>query len=141
MAVTVARCFAFVGPYLPVNSGFAVGNFIRDALNRQGRSSCKGDGAPRRTFHVRGGHGVGGCGRSRLPVIRARPYNVGSDEIVTIAELARQVASLRRAKGPLVRILGDCRAGWRRGTSYVPTSTRARSELGLDGDGRPSGSC
>ena len=59
-----------------------------------------------------------------------RPYNVGSDEAVTIAELARLVAT-SAGDDVAVRILGDeHRVGV--GTSYIPDISRARTELGLD---------
>lgn len=125
---TIARCFAFVGPYLPLDSGFAVGNFIRDALTA-GEIVVRGDGTPRRTYMYAGDMAtwlwaVALAGRT------GRPYNVGSDEAVTIADLARLVAASTGESIP-VRILGDqSRVGV--GTSYVPDVARARTELGLN---------
>ncbi len=124
---TVARCFAFVGPYIPVDSGFAVGNFIRDAV--MGREIVvRGDGLPIRTFLYAADMAewlwtiaiTGGC---------CRPYNVGSNEEITIGDLARTIARLADS-GARVRVLGDSTLVGV-GASYVPDVTRAKAELGL----------
>ncbi len=124
----VARCFAFVGPYLPLDSGFAVGNFIRDALGT-GEIRIEGDGSPRRTY-LYGGDMAAWLWSISVAGGNRRPYNVGSDRAVTIAELADMVAR-SAGRGASVRILGDKgRDGV--GSSYVPDVSRAKAELGLD---------
>ncbi len=120
------RCFAFCGPYLPLDIHFAIGNFIRNGLRGE-NIAIQGDGRPYRSYMAaddlvhwlftilaRGEHG--------------RPYNVGSPEGMSIAELARRVAAhftpepqvtiaLPPADGPVAR--------------YVPDVSRAEKELGL----------
>ena len=57
-----------------------------------------------------------------------RAYNVGSDESISIKELAQKVAELLGNDG--YEILGHDDKGWNPGR-YVPDTSRLTSELGL----------
>lgn len=127
-SVVIARAFAFVGPALPLDSHFAIGNFIRDAIAGDA-VTVRGDGSPVRSYLYAGDLAVwllqllvhGRAGKA---------YNVGSDRAISIAELAALVAStLPTARG--VAIKGKPAARELR-SRYIPSIERAREELALD---------
>jgi nucleoside-diphosphate-sugar epimerase len=126
-ATTVARCFAFVGPGMKLDAHFAIGNFIADRLHQRA-IRVHGDGTAVRSYLYSSDLMVWLWtilfkGESR------RAYNVGSEEAIDIASLAREVsvalppevavniASTARRDAPVHR--------------YVPSTARAREELGL----------
>ncbi len=67
-------------------------------------------------------------GRSTLRGVPGRPYNVGSEEALTIGDLARRVATLEGVDWIIEREPVAGAPAMR----YVPSTARARSELGLD---------
>ena len=129
--VTIARCFAFAGPYLPIDQHFAIGNFVRDAL-RGGPIQIGGDGTPFRSY-LYGSDLVGALFLLLARGENRRAYNVGSSEAISIADLARKVAAVTGAmtgKAPAVEIAKAPRPGQPR-ESYVPSTSRIETELGF----------
>lgn len=125
--VKIARCFAFLGPHLPMNGTYAIGNFMRDAL--QGEPIViNGDGTPIRSYLYASDLIVW-----LLTILMlgksGRPYNVGSDKDHTIAEIAQIVASHFNPR-PVVQQLKKT-AHNQPSERYVPDITRARTELQL----------
>ena len=125
--VKIARCFAFVGPYLPLNTHFAIGNFILAGLKKM-PISIKGDGTAYRSYLyaadlIRWLWTILLCGKNR------RPYNVGSSQAITIAQLADWVASVFKPK--LIVERKQLPDGSKPADRYIPSVERADRELGL----------
>ena len=125
--IPIARCFAFVGPWLPLNIHFAIGNFIRDALQHKA-IQVRGDGSPLRSW-LFSTELVDWLLTILLHGKSLYPYNVGSDEFYSIAEAAHLVAEVAGpdvtvgiARQPRKDVLPE---------RYLPDITRARTELGL----------
>jgi nucleoside-diphosphate-sugar epimerase len=91
LRLTIARCFAFVGPYLPLDRQFAIGNFMRDAMAGS-PIVIQGDGTPWRSYlHAADMAAwlwtLAAQGRDRCA------YNIGGEEAVTILQLAQRVVA------------------------------------------------
>jgi nucleoside-diphosphate-sugar epimerase len=125
--IKIARCFTFVGPHLPLDKHFAIGNFIRDGL--LGKDiQVNSDGTSYRSYQyvadlviwllqiwIRGESGL--------------PYNVGSDEAISIAELAHTVAN-SFVPARQVHIAELTREG-NLAERYIPSTQRAKRLLNL----------
>ena len=122
-----ARAFAFLGPYLPLDVHFAAGNFLRDAL-RGGPILVRGDGTALRSY-LHPADLVVWLLRILLRGQRARAYNVGSDEAVTTAQLARKIAD---AVQPTPEVIIQSVQSQGTQNIYLPDIARARTELNLD---------
>ncbi len=127
LEIVIARCFAFVGSDLPLDVHFAIGNFIRDALTRNA-IEVVGDGSPLRTYMDQEDlahwlltlleHGSPG-----------EAYNVGSDEVISIAELAYLVRDLLAPEKPV--IIHGSQSNTQGRNRYIPDIRKAQRELGL----------
>lgn len=127
LETVVARCFAFVGPDLPLDVHFAIGNFIRDALYAE-EIVVGGDGTPVRSYLYQEDLAVWLMAMLQQGK-SGRAYNLGSDQPITIAELAYLVRDLVAPDKP-VRIMNQADPSHKK-NRYVPCVVRAKSELGL----------
>ncbi|BDA79169.1 dTDP-glucose 4,6-dehydratase [Leptospira kobayashii] len=125
--ISIARCFAFVGPGLPLNSAFAIGNFINNILE-QTKIQIQGDGTPFRSYMY----------PSDLMIWlwtilfhsdSSEIYNVGSDVGISILDLAKEISDMEglsdnvvvhKEKNPNAPI-----------SYYVPSVQKAKEELAL----------
>ena len=127
MEMKIARCYAFVGPYLPLNAHFAVGNFIRDGLNG-GPIVVEGDGTPQRSYMYAADLAIW-LWTILFRGTSLRPYNVGSQVSLSIVEAAQRVAEQFSAS-IAVEIRGEPNKQMPV-ERYVPDTSRAEDEFGL----------
>jgi dTDP-glucose 4,6-dehydratase len=126
--VVIARCFAFVGPYLPIDKHFAIGNFIRDAL-AGGEIKIGGDGTPLRSYLYAADLAVW-LWTILVEGKNGAVFNVGSDQGISILDLARTVAQV--SSHPLKISVAKPPIPGAAPEKYVPDVSKARAELGLD---------
>ena len=127
LPIRVARCFAFVGPGLPLDAHFAVGNFIGDSL-RGGPIRILGNGTAVRSYLYMADLTIWLWTMLLRPTAHGT-YNVGSEQGVSILDLARAVA---RECAPDAAIEVGERSSTGSGVNrYVPSTERARRELWL----------
>ena len=120
------RLFAFLAPYLPLNSHFAAGNFLLGGMT--GRDiSVRSDGQSIRSYQ----YGSDLCVFLWALLIRGRSgeaYNVGSDEAISISNLAQQIKSTLSTASK-VEILGEIDSATH--TRYVPSIAKIKTELSV----------
>ncbi|MGC3966276.1 MAG: NAD(P)-dependent oxidoreductase [Pirellulales bacterium] len=92
LQASIARCFAFVGPHLPLDGSFAVGNFFADLL--AGRPlKLSGDGTPWRSYLY-----AADLAEWLWTMLLAAPngtvLNVGSEEALQIGDAEHRIAAL-----------------------------------------------
>ena len=122
--VSIARCFSFVGQYLPTNSYYVVGNLIKNILNNESlkiesnyqiiRSYMHSDDLVKWLFKI---------------LFNSNPscpiYNVGSDNAVQVQEVAESLAKKYNLS------LKSKKINKKKVDKYIPNIDKARKELGL----------
>lgn len=123
----IARCFAFAGEFMALESHFAVGNFISDILHNRD-IEIRGDGSAIRSFMYSGDlvkHLLLLAQEANIP--SGRIYNVGSDEAVSIKELAEMISAYNGNRNKIF-----VRKKYEENTPpdiYVPDISKIRLEL------------
>lgn len=123
----IARCFAFVGPHLPLDTHFAVGNFLRNAM-REEPILVEGDGTPKRSYMYAADLAVW-LWTLLFVAPSLDPINVGSDQSISIRELAQAVPTAIGSSSQ-VQIAKSPQPGAPL-RQYVPSVAKAGEKLGL----------
>jgi dTDP-glucose 4,6-dehydratase len=125
--VVIGRLFAFVGPHLPLDAGFAMSDFFADVLG--GRAiRIGGDGTAVRSYLYAADLAIW-LWTLLLHGERGRAYNVGSAHALTIRQLAELVVA-ELAPGTAIEVAHGTPPG-AAGARYIPSVDRAEAELGL----------
>ncbi len=89
--VSIARCFAFYGNYLPKDQHFAYGNFLRQAEKGE-KVVAEANGVVYRSY-MHADDLVTSLMKILILADASSPiYNVGSDEAVSLYDLAKKIA-------------------------------------------------
>jgi len=123
-SVAIARCFAFIGKYLPRDQHFAIGNFIQDGLDKRPINVNAQKKVYRSYMYaddlVEWLMTIAENAKEDCPI-----FNVGSDEAIEIRDLAKLVGDFYKV-AVATKQCTDVSEDF-----YVPSVDKARQELGL----------
>lgn len=125
---SIARCFSFFGPFLPLDIHYAIGNFVNDALNKD-EITVKGTGHELRSYLYIADAWVWLL--KLLVHADNEIYNVGSSNPISIGDLASQVRDTL-APEKQVRLLGlNHNVGNFSRNSYITNNDKICNKFGL----------
>ncbi|WP_236727780.1 NAD-dependent epimerase/dehydratase family protein [Aliivibrio fischeri] len=124
--IIVARCFAFSGPYLPLDGSYAFGNFIRDALDGK-NISLNGDGTAVRSYLYAADLVI--WLMKALVIGQDRTiYNIGSPDPITTLKLAEKICDAS-GNNSSVNVLNKSSDS---GNIYIPCTLKSQSDLDVE---------
>ena len=127
LPVKIARCFAFVGPFLPLDTHFAIGNFINNVLKNED-IVISGDGTNLRSYLYASDLSIW-LWKILAQGATNSAYNVGSNESISITDLAKKVLdnnNIESLKAVITNPIINTEL-----QQYVPSIDKAKGELGL----------
>lgn len=96
----IARCFSFIGEYLPLDKHFAAGNFIRNCLNNE-NIKINGDGKAQRSYMYAVDLIKTIWQILKLPDDKLI-MNVGSDQAISIKKLAKEIKKAAKSSSSII---------------------------------------
>jgi nucleoside-diphosphate-sugar epimerase len=127
LSVNIGRGFAFVGPFMPRDTHYAINDFINDAI--MGKSiKVNGDGTPYRSYLYAADLAIW-LWTILFSGNQGEVYNVGSPDEIQILDVARTVAR-QFTPEPEVHVLVEKEPG-KPPERYVPDVQKAMKELDL----------
>jgi nucleoside-diphosphate-sugar epimerase len=123
--VKIARCFSFVGPYIPLDRNFAIGNFIGSAINDKKVFIRNAKNTPFRSYLYMADLAIW----LWTILFRGEPgefYNVGGEKEYTVKEVGEMVS--RIAQVPVIYWPTENIESF----DYVPFLGHTKEKLGLE---------
>ncbi|MBF0454387.1 MAG: NAD-dependent epimerase/dehydratase family protein [Magnetococcales bacterium] len=127
LQIKTARCFSFVGPFMPMKGNLAIGNFIADAVEGEA-IHVKGDGTPIRSYLYVSDLMIW-LWKILVHDQSGLPVNVGSDEPLSIQALATLTQQTLSPQKPIILASQPSNDAPR--SFYAPDIRRAKETLGL----------
>ncbi len=121
---SIARCYSFIGPHLPVKKHYAIGNFLYDAKYKS-RITIKKKMRVIRTYMYADDMVEWLIKILQNSKKRTSIYNVGSDQSIELSKLAVKIAKLFKKK---VEIKEE-RYDTKKIDKYVPIISKTKNDL------------